>query len=223
MLKIKVNSLKPGVTLGKDLFSYDSKLLLSKGTIITREHLDSLQARNIEDVFIMDSKPIIKSGRQFEDVYSDSLDVVRSFMLEAKLGKPLEFDDISAITGLLLEQVFEANDLFRQMRLMKEKDDYLFTHSVNVALLCILMGRWLKCEHETLKELGQAGLLHDIGKIFISSYRIIFRFIAQRRQVEQTAKLFNLSVGFFCRTRRGRNFLLRFFPVTSNKYNADYQ
>ncbi len=167
MLKIKVNSLKPGVTLGKDLFNYDSKLLLSKGTMITKEHLDSLRMRNIEDVFIMDSKSIVKSGRQFEDVYSDSLDVVRSFMLEAKLGKPLEFDEISAITGLLLEQVFEANDLFRQMRLMKEKDDYLFTHSVNVALLCILMGRWLKCEHETLKELGQAGLLHDIGKIFI--------------------------------------------------------
>ena len=115
----------------------------------------------------MESKAIVKSGKPFEDVYSDSLDVVRSFMVEAKLGKTLDFNEISDITGLLLEQVFEANDLFRQMRLMKEKDDYLFTHSVNVALLCILMGRWLKCDRETLKELGQAGLLHDIGKIFI--------------------------------------------------------
>ncbi len=167
MLKIKVNSLKPGVTLGKDLFSYDSTLLLPKGRIITKEHLDSFRVRNIDDVFIMESKAIVKSGKPFEDVYSDSLDVVRSFMVEAKLGKTLDFNEISDITGLLLEQVFEANDLFRQMRLMKEKDDYLFTHSVNVALLCILMGRWLKCDRETLKELGQAGLLHDIGKIFI--------------------------------------------------------
>lgn len=167
MLKIKVSSLKPGVTLGKDLFSYDSRLLLSKGTTITQEHLDSLRMRRIDDVFIMDSGTIVKSGRQFEEVYSDSLDVVRSFMLEAKLGKPLEFNEISAVTDLLLEQVFEASDLFRQMRLMKAKDDYLFTHSVNVALLCILMGRWLQCDHETLKELGQAGLLHDIGKVLI--------------------------------------------------------
>jgi HD-GYP domain-containing protein (c-di-GMP phosphodiesterase class II) len=167
MLKIKVSSLKPGVTLGKDLFSYDSKLLLSKGTIITQEQLDSLRMRRIDDVFIMDSKTIVKSGRQFEDVYGDSLDAVKSFMLGAKLGKPLEFDEISAVTDLLLEQVFEASDLFRQMRLMKEKDDYLFTHSVNVALLCILVGRWLKCNHEILKELGQAGLLHDIGKVFV--------------------------------------------------------
>lgn len=167
MFKIKVNSLKPGVTLGKDIYSYDSTLLLPKGTIITKEHLDSLHNRNIDDVFIMDSKATAKSGRQFEDVYSDSLTVVRSFMLEAKLGKPLELEEISNITDLLLDQVFEAVDLFRQMRLMKEKDDYLFTHSVNVALLCILIGRWLKCDHETIKELGQAGLLHDIGKVFI--------------------------------------------------------
>ena len=167
MLKIKVSSLKPGVTLGKDLFSYNSTLLLPKGTVVSREHLDSLRMRNIEDVFIMETGAIPKSGKLFEEVYSDSLTVVRSFMLEAKLGKPLEFEEINDITGLLLEQVFEASDLFRQMRLMKEKDDYLFTHSVNVALLCILIGRWLKCDRESLKELGEAGLLHDIGKIFI--------------------------------------------------------
>ena len=102
MLKIKVNSLKPGVTLGKDLYSYDSTLLLPRGTIVSREHLDSLHTRNIDDVFIMDTEAVAKSGRQFEDVYSDSLNVVRSFMLEAKLGKPLEFEEISDITGLLL-------------------------------------------------------------------------------------------------------------------------
>jgi len=210
MLKIKVNSLKPGVTLGKDLFSYDSKLLLSKGTMITREHLDSLQARDIEDVFIMDSKPAVKSGRQFEDVYSESLDVVRSFMLEAKLGKPLEFNEISAITGLLLEQVFEANDLFRQMRLMKEKDDYLFTHSVNVALLCILVGRWLKCEHETLKELGQAGLLHDIGKIFIDDSILNKPEKLTDAEFEEVKK----------HTLQGYNLLTQYKWITGNVANA---
>lgn len=171
MLKIKVSSLKPGVTLGKDLFTYDSKLLLSKGTMITQEHLDNLRMRRINDVFIMDNSEVaVKPGRHFEEVYNESLAVVRSFMLGAKLGKSLEFDEINTVTDLLLGQVFEASDLFRQMRLMKEKDDYLFTHSVNVALLCILIGRWLKCDHETMKELGQAGLLHDIGKVFIDEH-----------------------------------------------------
>lgn len=167
MLKIKVNSLKAGVTLGKDIFTYDAKLLLPRGTVITSEHLDNLRSRNIDDVFIMDTGARVKSIRNFEDVYSNSLDIIRSFMLEAKLGKSLDLEDVNDITELLLEQVFDAGDLFRHMRLMQEKDDYLFTHSVNVSLLCILMGRWLKCDREVIKELGQAGLLHDIGKVFI--------------------------------------------------------
>ena len=167
MLKIKVNSLKAGVTLGKDIFTYDSKLLLPRGTVITSEHLENLRNRNIDDVYIMETEVRVKSTRSFEGVYSNSLNIIRSFMLEAKLGKSLDLEEIGIITDLLLEQVFDVGDLFRHMRLMKEKDDYLFTHSVNVSLLCILIGRWLKCDQEVLKELGQAGFLHDIGKILI--------------------------------------------------------
>lgn len=167
MLKIRVASLKSGVALGKDLFSYDGQLLLPAGTTIVQEHLDTFMRRDISEVFIMEASPRVKSGKRFADVYSNSLDVVKSFMIEAKLGKNLEFAEISDTVDMLLEQVFDELDLFKQMRIMKTKDDYLFTHSVNVSLLCILIGRWLKCDDATTKNLGIAGLLHDIGKIYI--------------------------------------------------------
>ncbi len=167
MLKIKVASLKPGVKLGKDIFTYDSKLLLNKGTVLTKEHLDSFANRNIAEVFVIEASQRLKTEKSFEDVFTTSIDVVKSFMLEAKLGKPLDKDEMNQTVNLLLEQVFDVNDLFRQMRLMKDKDDYLFTHSVNVSLLSILIGRWLKCDNDTIRLLGIAGLMHDIGKIFI--------------------------------------------------------
>lgn len=167
MYKIKVDSLKPGVILGKDIFTYDSQLLLNKGTEITKELLDSFMSRNITEVFIWEASTRQKTENNFQDVFMSSLDVVKSFMLEAKLGKPLDAEEINQTVDFLLEQVFDVNDVFRQMRLMKEKDDYLFTHSVNVSLLAILIGRWLKCDQETIRTLGLAGLLHDIGKVFI--------------------------------------------------------
>lgn len=167
MLRIKVSNLRPGARLGKDIYSYDSQLLLPQGTVITQEHLDRFAVRGIDEIFIMDSRPKPRSGKPFADVYVDSLQVVKSFMLEAKLGKPLDVEDIKRTTEMLFLQFFDENDLFRQMRLMKDKDDYLFTHSVNVALLCILIGRWMQCDENEIKELGTAGLLHDIGKIKI--------------------------------------------------------
>jgi len=170
MLRISLSGLKPGVTLGKDIFSSNAQLLLPGGTVITQEHLDNFRSRNVFEVYINEAAPPSRSGKKFDDVFDDSLNVVKSFMLEAKLGKPLEFNEISDSTDLLVEQVFDARDLFRQMRLMKDKDDYLFTHSVNVALLSILLGRWLGCDKDTIKELGEAGLVHDVGKVFVPDY-----------------------------------------------------
>lgn len=169
MQKISVTSLKPGIKLGKDVFSSDYQLLLSAGTIIKQEDLDNLALRDIKEIYIAESSPRLERKQKFEDVYSNSLGVVKSFMMGAKLGKALEIDELNDTINLLLGQVFDATDLFRQMRLMKEKDDYLFTHSVNVSLLCILIGRWLKCDADTVKELGLAGLLHDIGKVYIDN------------------------------------------------------
>lgn len=169
MLKIKVGSLKPGVKIGKDIYSYDGNLLLPKGAVITSEHLEAFARRHFDEVFVMETDNKMRSEKKFEDVYSQSLDIAKSFMLEAKLGKPLEFNEIGDTVNMLVEQVFDQHGLFRQMRLMKDKDDYLFTHSVNVSLLCILIGRWLKCDEETIKDLGVAGLLHDIGKIYIEN------------------------------------------------------
>lgn len=168
MLKIKMSSLKPGVKLGKDIYSFDGNLLLPKGVVITNDHLVAFARRNIDDVFVVESNAHVKTEKSFEDVYAHSLDVIKAFMLEAKLGRPLEINDISYTVDMLVEQAFDQHGLFRQMRMMMNKDDYLFTHSINVSLLCILIGRWLKCEDEVIKDLGLAGLLHDIGKIYLS-------------------------------------------------------
>jgi len=47
---------------------------------------------------------------------------------------------------------------------VQRRDDYTFHHSLDVAVLCGVVGRWLGYKGEELKDLVLAGLLHDIGK-----------------------------------------------------------
>ena len=68
MLKIKVSNLKPGAKLGKDLYSYDSQLLLPRGTVVTDEHLNSLAARNISEVYINETTARPRSEKPFPEV-----------------------------------------------------------------------------------------------------------------------------------------------------------
>jgi len=50
---------------------------------------------------------------------------------------------------------------------LKVFDDYTFYHSLNVAVLSLVLGVALKYNKEELYKLGLAALLHDIGKVFI--------------------------------------------------------
>ena len=169
MQKFSVKQMAPGMRLAYDIYSLEGQLLLRKGTVIDQRYLEGLTKQGINHVYIM-SGSITDSltPRQFGEIYQDSLTTVKTFMTEAKLGEPLNRVEIIDTVDILVEHVFEDSNIFGQLILMKEKDDYLFTHSVNVALLTILIARWLKCSEPVTRQAGLAGLLHDIGKVFIA-------------------------------------------------------
>lgn len=50
---------------------------------------------------------------------------------------------------------------------LKEHDQYTTTHSMNVSVLSMALGEFLELGAETVRSLGLAGLLHDLGKVCI--------------------------------------------------------
>ena len=44
-------------------------------------------------------------------------------------------------------------------------DNYTFTHSVNVSVIALAVGRACGASEEQLRVLGLGGLLHDLGKL----------------------------------------------------------
>ena len=54
------------------------------------------------------------------------------------------------------------------MATLRESDEYTFTHSTNVCLLNLAQAMALGIEGQLLTDIGVAGMLHDIGKLFIS-------------------------------------------------------
>ncbi len=61
--------------------------------------------------------------------------------------------------GLIHEDV-----VIRYMRLLREHHRDTYTHSLRVGLLCIDLG-FENGLHDSIKELGYSGLLHDVEKI----------------------------------------------------------
>jgi HD-GYP domain-containing protein (c-di-GMP phosphodiesterase class II) len=65
-----------------------------------------------------------------------------------------------------MTEILESNTM-ASLESLKSHNDYTFQHSVDVAVLGILLGRTAGLPREQLRELALGCLLHDLGKMYI--------------------------------------------------------
>lgn len=79
-------------------------------------------------------------------------------------------------------------DLESTLSLMGNVDDYLYRHSVNVAVLSLLIGLELDLSEEDLEKLTIGALLHDVGKLFVNQDIINKKGILTEDEYEQVKR-----------------------------------
>lgn len=109
---------------------------------------------------------------QLKEKYNDQVNVVKDVVKDINSGKALEVEKIDNVVGSLTETFKKDEDVINCFRIVKDVDEYLYNHSINVSLLSALIGKWIGLEEKKVNDLAYAGLLHDIGKAKVS-FRII--------------------------------------------------
>lgn len=69
----------------------------------------------------------------------------------------------------LLKEADSSIEMFDFLHNMRMNNDSIYAHSINVALISNMLGKWLKLSEADLNTLTAASLLHDIGKTKIPS------------------------------------------------------
>lgn len=82
-------------------------------------------------------------------------------------GHGIDVKQAQDVTEKLVEEVLQAPDAIMNLMDIKSFDDYTFTHNINVAVICLLIGQALDLSKDEMNQLGTGGLLHDIGKLKI--------------------------------------------------------
>jgi len=67
----------------------------------------------------------------------------------------------------MVDLVMEDESIVLGISTIRDYDDYTFTHSVNVAILSMCLGRRVGISRTSLHRLGICGLFHDLGKLDI--------------------------------------------------------
>jgi putative nucleotidyltransferase with HDIG domain len=86
---------------------------------------------------------------------------------EIREGGKLPMVEADAVVRSLSIAMHAEQAMVLPLLQLKEFDQYTTTHSMNVSVLAMAMGEFLDVGAATVRALGVAGLLHDLGKVCI--------------------------------------------------------
>ena len=104
---------------------------------------------------------------QARKIHSKAKEAVTHMLLEARMGKALQLGEISTLVDDISQSITRNPEAFLSLSRLKTKDNYTYLHSVAVCALMIALGKQMGLDSALLKDLGMAGLLHDVGKMMI--------------------------------------------------------
>ena len=96
--------------------------------------------------------------------YEESLLLAQHAFEQLSEDRRLDLRTVHDLVRLLMCRVVTSNAAIAQILAVKQYENLTYIHSVNVAVLSLLLGRQLGLDDETLVSLVEAGVLHDVGK-----------------------------------------------------------
>lgn len=177
MLKVyAVESLRAGMTVGRDIVDEQGNSLISTGTILTKEMIYGLLDRPIFSVYVEEDESLATPSKEnlLDNSYTSCYEAVyqQLSVLFDGLVQRGEFDaaDLQAIMDEKnFTELCDGAKAVSQIHNMGHEGSYLIHHCLHVGILAGLMGRWLGMSMLDQYNLVIAGLFLDIGKMMVPS------------------------------------------------------
>ncbi len=187
MRLVPIKHVQEGAVLAKPLYDADGRVLLQRGMELNETRLTRALAMGFKSLYINDEfstnyiDDMIDPATRITSVKAmkDSFNKFDKFVNANNKGttsarhlSTLRYDyvsDIKNAAGNIIEELLLKRELMINIQDIKHMEDYLYQHSVNVAVLSVLLGMDLGYPESKLKELAIGALLHDVGYNFVPS------------------------------------------------------
>jgi len=98
-------------------------------------------------------------------IHSEAQELVGNFMNSAKIGAAIDVAPIHKLADELQSSVTRNANALGCLGRIREKDNYLLEHSVNLSVLMSIFGQYRKLSEDVMHQTVVGALLHDLGKI----------------------------------------------------------
>lgn len=166
----RVENLKGGEILSKDVMTSDVRVLLSEGTELRPEYIDKINRLGITEVYIKEEEKILTQEvvilkSETEGFFKDR---VKSILEKHTYSKNDELMELSQTADHIITNILEEEEVVEKIYDIKERSCDIYEHSISICSLATLTALKLKLSKEKVHDIGVACLLHDLGLRYLT-------------------------------------------------------
>jgi HD-GYP domain-containing protein (c-di-GMP phosphodiesterase class II) len=187
MRLVPIDAVSEGSYLAKTIYDNNGRVLLRQGVMLTESLIKKIKSIDIYSMYIQDEyssdiiedviKPelrqkAIKAVKDtFQNFEKQVLDSTRNVSSQKQKDlikqKQQYFQTMGQVAENIVEEILGQKNAIINIVDIKNMDNYTYQHSVNVAILSLVIGMQLQLSRQELHQLCLGALLHDVGKVLL--------------------------------------------------------
>jgi len=169
VLFIKPDDLKTGMRLAKPIYNKKGVLLYERNSKLTQQGIEAVKNFGLIGIYILEPAEPLPPMTQ-DDTEFERFQTMYVFSIQEELqaiSQKLRYQKLPLIADAIIRGYGRMDHKINFVQNLRTNEDYVYKHSLNVAILCALMSHRLNMRREEQSDTIVAAILHDIGKLSI--------------------------------------------------------
>lgn len=164
---VKTKDLKEGMRLARPIYSKEGVLLYERDSRLTAQGIGSIVNFGLIGLYILEPAEPVPPMTE-EDLEFERFQTMSVFSIQEELRHILSQKrqaKLQIIADRILKNYGHLEKKITFIQSLRSREDYIFKHSLNVAILCAMMTHRLNLKREEQLPAMFAAILHDMGKL----------------------------------------------------------
>ena len=169
MLFVKRDELKKGMRLARPIYNKDGVLLYERNSKLTAQGIESIKNFGLIGIFVLEPAEPVPPMTQ-ADIDFERFQTMNVFSIQEELETILMTRRLAKMPTIVANIIKNYGHLDKKINFiqnLRSNEDYIYKHSLNVAILCAMITHVLNLRVDEQLETVQAAIIHDIGKMTV--------------------------------------------------------
>lgn len=163
-----INRLNGDEILGKNILTSDGRVLLKSGTKLNDNYIRKMLEMGIFYVYVEDERlsDVEVEDENISRLKQTTLGNMSKIMKNTYMVSDKKvMNDYIKIVEELIDYIQSDADVNKSLYDIQTYSNFTYVHSIDVCIMSTFIGSAMKLDSNSIKELGVAAILHDVGKI----------------------------------------------------------